>query len=111
MAIIVQRLFVPVQLGTALSTLFTSAGKTILDKFTVTNVTGSTVSGIDVHIVPTGGSAGNDNKILSAKALAANECYVCPELIGHILENGEFIRAVAGTATAVTVRGSGRVVT
>lgn len=111
MAIIIQRLFAPVQLGLTFGTLFTAAGKTTIDKFTLTNTTGSTVSGIDVHIVPSGGTADATNKIISAKALAANETYVCPELVGHVLENGEFVRALAGTATAVTARAGGRVVT
>jgi hypothetical protein len=111
MAIVTQRLFAPVQLGTSLSTLFTATGKTIIDKFTLVETTAATISGIDVHIVPSGGSASATNRIISQKSLNANETYLCPELIGHTLEVGEFIQAKAGTATAVSVRGSGRVVT
>jgi hypothetical protein len=111
MAINTQRLFTPVQLGTSLSTLFTAAGKTILDKFTLTETTGATISGIDIHIIPSGGTASATNRVLSQKAVNANETYLCPELVGHTLEAGEFLQAKAGTATAVSVRGSGRVVT
>ena len=93
------------------TTQYTSTNaKTIIDKFTVTNTTG-TAATIGVNLVPEGGSASDSNLVLDAKSVPANGTYTCPELVGQILEAGGFISTIAGTATALTIRASGRVVT
>jgi len=84
--------------------------RTIIDKFTVTNTTASNAT-IAVNIVSASGSAGASNLVLSTKAIAPGECYTCPELVGQILEPGAFISTLAGTASALTIRASGREVT
>ncbi len=81
--------------------------KTIIDKFTVTNTTAGNVT-FSVNLVTSGGSAAASNLILDTRSIAADECYTCPELVGQALESGGFISTIAGAATSLTIRASGR---
>jgi hypothetical protein len=49
--------------------------------------------------------------VLSAKNIVPGETYLCPELVGQILEPGGFISTIAGAATSLTIRASGREIT
>lgn len=80
--------------------------QTIIDKFTVNNTTGGNVT-FAVNLVPSGGGAASTNLILS-KTILAGQCYTCPELIGHVLEAGDFISTLAGAAASLTIRAAGR---
>jgi hypothetical protein len=92
-------------------TQYTAAGVTaIIDKFTATNITG-TAATISVNLVTTAGSAGNTNLITKTKTLQASEVYTFPELVGQVLGSGDFISTIAGTASAINIRVSGREVT
>jgi len=84
--------------------------RAIIDKATVTNITANSAI-YTVHIVPSGQSPATSNRVLNARAIAAGECYTCPELTGHVVEPGGFISTVAGTASALAIRISGREVT
>ena len=81
--------------------------RTIVDKFTGTNSSGSPAT-LSVYFVPSGGSAGVSNAVTVTKTLAASEVYTFPELVGQILGPGEFIATLAGTASAIVIRISGR---
>ena len=83
---------------------------TIIDKFTVTNYSASPVV-FSVNLVTVADTAGNQNLIVKNKTLLASECYTFPELVGHILNAGGFISTIAGTASAVNMRVSGREIT
>lgn len=83
---------------------------TIIDKFTATNYSG-TAATISVNLVTSGGSAGNDNLIVKTKTLQPSETYTFPELVGHVLAPSGFISTIAGTASAINIRVSGREVT
>ena len=83
---------------------------TIIDKFTATNYSG-TAATISVNLVTTAGSAGNLNLITKTKTLQPSEVYTFPELVGQVLNNGDFISTIAGTASAINMRVSGREVT
>lgn len=83
--------------------------KTIIDKFTATNVSAAPVT-ISVNLVLTG-AAGDENLIVKEKSIAAGETYVFPELVGHSLESGSLISTLASAADALVVRASGREVT
>lgn len=83
---------------------------TIIDKFTVTNYSASPVV-FSVNLVTVADTAGNQNLIVKNKTLLASECYTFPELVGHILNAGSFISTIAGTASAVNMRVSGREIT
>jgi hypothetical protein len=80
---------------------------TIIDKFTATNYSGSSVT-ISVNLVTATGTASDDNLIVKNKSLAASETYIFPELVGQILPSGGFISTIAGTASAINMRVSGR---
>lgn len=84
--------------------------KTIIDKFTATNNTGSNVT-FAVNLVPLSGTADATNKTLPTKTIAPGECYQCPELVGQTLEAGGFISTIAGTAAALVISASGREIT
>ena len=93
------------------TTQYTATGVTaIIDKFTATNYSGSAAT-ISVNLVTAAGSAGNANLITKTKTLQASEVYTFPELVGQVLGIGDFISTIAGTATAINMRVSGREVT
>lgn len=83
---------------------------TIIDKFTATNYSG-TAATISVNLVTVAGSAGNQNLITKTKTLQPSEVYTFPELVGQVLNPGDFISTLAGTASAINMRVSGREVT
>jgi hypothetical protein len=92
------------------TTQYTSTGvTTIIDSFTATNYSASAAT-ISVNLVPSGGSVGNSNLIRKAKTLLPSEVYTFPELVGQVLDTGDFISTVAGTASAINIRASGRVI-
>lgn len=84
--------------------------KTIIDKFTVTNTSGANVN-FSANLVAASGAAGNDNLVMKTRAIAPNETYPCPELVGQVLEAGGFISTLAGAATSLTISASGREIT
>jgi hypothetical protein len=90
---------------------YTATGVTaIIDKFTATNYSASAAT-ISVNLVTAAGSASNDNLIVKTKTLQASETYTFPELVGHVLAPSGFISTIAGTASAINIRASGREVT
>lgn len=82
---------------------------TIVDKFTATNTSAANAL-ISVNLVSPGGSAGPSNLIVDNRAIAPDETYTFPELVGQVLASGGFI-STTGTATALTIRASGREIT
>lgn len=84
--------------------------RTVIDKFTGTNVSGANAT-ITVHLVASGGSAQNANKVVSARQIAPGETYTFPELVGHELDPGSFISTIAGTDDVITIRASGHEIT
>jgi len=93
------------------TTQYTATGvAAIIDKFTATNFT-ATAATISVNLVTVSGSAGNSNLITKTKTLQASEVYTFPELVGQVLGIGDFISTIAGTASAINMRVSGREVT
>lgn len=98
------------QAENAQTTQHTAAVKTLIDKFTVTNTSGGAVA-FSANLVTVAGSAGASNLIISAKMIAAGETYNCPGLVGQALEIGGFISTLAGAATSLTIRASGRQIT
>jgi len=92
------------------TTQYTSTNvQTIIDKFTATNYSGVTAT-ISVNLVTLAGTAGNDNLIVKSRALLPSETYTFPELVGHVVPIGGFISTIAGTASAINIRASGRLV-
>jgi len=83
---------------------------TIIDKFTATNYSASAAT-LSVNLVTAAGSAGNDNLITKLKTLQPSEVYTFPEIVGQVLSPSAFISTIAGTASAINIRASGREVT
>jgi flagella basal body P-ring formation protein FlgA len=99
------------QAENAQTTQYTATNcKTIIDKFTVTNITAGNVT-LSCNLVPSSGAAGATNLIISARAIAPGETYTCPELVGQSLEPGGFISTLAGAAVSLNISASGREIT
>ena len=93
------------------TTQYTASGVTaIIDKFTATNYS-ATAATISVNLITAAGSAGDSNLIVKTKTLQPSETYTFPELVGHALAPSGFISTIAGTASAINIRVSGREVT
>lgn len=81
--------------------------RTIIDKCTATNVTASPVT-IAWNIVPNSLSAASSNTVVQTKTIAAGATDTTPEMVGQILSAGDAISTLAGTASALVIRISGR---
>ena len=90
------------------TTQYTAANvTTIIDKFTATNYSALAAT-LSVNLVTAAGSAGNDNLVTKTKTLQPAEVYTFPELVGQVLSPSGFISTIAGTASSVNIRVSGR---
>jgi hypothetical protein len=111
MAVTVKVLIPPKQAENAQTTQYTPINaKAIIDKATVTN-TSSVNQTISVNIVTSGGTPGASNLIVDARAVAPDEVYTFPELVGQVLEPGSFISTIASASGSLTIRFSGREIT
>ena len=111
MAITVKNIIPRKQAENVQTTQYTASNcKTVIDKFTVTNTSASPVT-FSVNLVASAGSASASNLVLSAKSIAANETYNCPELVGQCLNASGFISTLAGAATSLTISATGREIT
>lgn len=100
-----------VQLTGSAATYYTgtTGNRTTIKSASVTNTTAGVVA-LTMYRVPSGGSAGASNTIISARNIAAGETYNCPELVNKVLHAGDTIQAlglnlsldVAGAITTVT---------
>lgn len=108
MAVTLKVLVPPKQLENSQTTQYTATNvKAIIDKATVTNTSANNVT-LSVNLVTSGGSAGSANLIMDTRTIVPDETYLCPELVGQVLEPGSFISTIAGAATSLTMRVSGR---
>ncbi len=64
------------------------------------NTSGSPVT-VSVSVVPSGGTAGATNRIVSAYPLAAGDSTPLPELVGAFLDAGAFVSINASAGSAV----------
>jgi hypothetical protein len=100
-----QKLYIG-QPATTATTLYTAPAstKTIIKNIVICNTT-STAATLTVSLVPSGGSAGVTNRIMSTLNINANDT-VSMDLSG-VLATGDFISALQGTSGALTVNISG----
>ena len=111
MAVTVKNIVPAKQIEASQTTQYTAVNcKTIIDKATVTNTNSANVT-FSANLVASAGSAGNGNLIVKTRTVVPGETYLCPELVGQVLESGGFISTLAGTATSLTFTVSGREVT
>ena len=106
------KVLIPAKIAEAAQTTqYTATGVTaIIDKFTATNYSAAAAT-ISVNLVTAADTAGNQNLITKTKTLQPAETYTFPELVGHVLAASGFISTIAGTATSINIRASGREVT
>ena len=103
------KVLIPAKIAEATQTTqYTANGvTTIIDKFTATNYSASAAT-ISVNLVTVSFSAGDANLITKTKTLQPAEVYTFPEIVGQVLAPSGFISTLAGTATAINIRASGR---
>jgi len=103
------KVLIPAKIAEATQvTQYTATGvTTIIDKFTATNYSASAAT-ISVNLVTAADTAGNQNLITKTKTLQPAEVYTFPELVGQVLMSSGFISTIAGTATSINIRASGR---
>jgi hypothetical protein len=93
------------------TTVYTAPANTttIIDKVTTANydVTSRVVT---ISIVAAGASVG-DAYYIAKRTLAAKETYIWPEVVGQILNAGDFVSVIASNATGINFRLSGREIT
>ena len=90
---------------------YTATGvSAIVDKFTVTN-NGAAAATITINVPTNLGTADASNRIVNARNIEVGECYTCPELVGQVLLDADYISTTASLATTLTIRASGRTIT
>ena len=93
------------------TTQYTSTNvTTIIDKFTATNYSAAAET-LSVNLVTSSYSAGNNNLIVKTKTLQPTETYTFPEIVGQVLNAGDFVSTIASAATSINIRASGREIT
>lgn len=90
------------QITAAASTTVTIKGATLC------NNSGSTVN-VSVSVVKSGGTAGSSNRVISVYPLAAGDTLIAKQISAHELGTGDFISAIASSASAVVFVLSGEV--
>lgn len=100
-----------VQISNSATTYYTSTNvQTRIDKCTVCNTTAGALT-FSIYKVASAGSAGATNTLISTRSINAGETYTCPEVVGHWLNSGDFLAAIASAATSLTLQASGIQVT
>jgi len=108
MAVTLKVLVPPKQLENTQTSQYTATNvRAIIDKATITNTSANNVT-VAVNLVTVSGSAGASNLVIQTRTIVPSETYLCPELVGQVLEAGSFISTIAGTASTLTMRVSGR---
>lgn len=108
MAVTLKVLVPPKQLENTQVTQYTATNvRAIIDKATITNTSANNVT-VSVNLVTVSGSAGASNLIIDTRTIVPDETYLCPELVGQVLEAGGFISTTASAGTSLTMRVSGR---
>lgn len=109
---VTQKVLIPSkQIESVQTTQYTAINaKALIDKFTVVN-TSVANQVFSINLVASGSTAGVSNIVIKDRAIAPNETYKCPELIGKLIESGGLISTVASAATSLTVEANGREIT
>lgn len=95
-------------LTTSPAAYYTAPGtkQTVIRRLVITNVSSGDVTAT-INLVSSGGSTGQENRVISARTIAAGESYVSPECSNQILDSGGKIVGVASVSSALTVYASG----
>lgn len=82
---------------------------TIVDKVTTANY--DTVARVVTIGIVASGNTISDIYYIAKRTLAAKETYIWPEVVGQILNTGDYITVIASQANSVNLRISGREIT
>lgn len=96
------------QLAATATTYYTTPANTLttISACTLTNTTAGAITAT-LYLVPSGGTAGVTNCIMSARTLAAGESYNVGAAIGQTLAAGGLLQGLAGSAASITLVASG----
>lgn len=106
MSVILQPLWEPVQLTNAAVNYYTAGAFTLVGKCTVSNPTAGAAA-VTIYWVPSGQSAAADNAIVTARIVQPKESFDVWPLIGHVLNVGDMIAALASVGGVLNFFGSG----
>jgi hypothetical protein len=109
MSVTPQSLIQPKFASTTANNDYAAQARTLLDKFTVTNV-GATTAAITIWVVPPAASVGNSTRIISQRLIAPNETFSASELAGHVIENGSGIWCQSTATNSLVLFASGRII-
>lgn len=103
-----QKLVAGSQIAATATTYYTAPANTkaIIKNMTLTNTTANAVTAT-VHVISAGATETASNMIISARVLASNETYNCPEAVGKVILATGTIRALAGSATSISLQADG----
>ena len=106
MAMAQTKLHDPVQLGNSVATHYTTPGSTttIVKQIALCNTSSNTRT-VDVHLVPSGGTAGVANAVVYNVVVDATSTTFVN--LSAVLDAGDFIAAKAQVASAVTMHSFG----
>lgn len=106
--IIVQKLVAGAQLAATAGTHYTAPANTkaVIKNMTLTNTTANAVSAT-VHVISAGATETALNMIISARVIGPGETYNCPEAVGKVMLATGTIRALAGSATSISIQADG----
>ena len=82
----------------------------VLDACVVTNI-GSVAATFNFNLIPNNGSVSTSNRLINQKRLEPGESYLCPELLGQVLEEGAVISTLASASNTLAFSLSGRQIT
>ena len=82
----------------------------LVDKFTVANQNSVAVT-LSVHIVASGGTPSNANRIIPVRSIAAGATSCLFEMVGQILNSGQSIWTTASAPSSLVIRCCGRQIT
>ncbi len=110
--ITVKTLVVGSQIAATATTYYTAPANTkaVITNMTLTNTTANAITAT-VHVIDSGATETASNMDISARTLAPGETYKCPEVIGKTISATGTIRALASSATSITLKASGYEVT
>lgn len=107
MAVTITPLFEPVQIANAATVYFTAQVPTQIQKLTVANPSNTTAYSVTLYWVPNAGAAGVTNAIQTTRFIQALETWDAWPFIGHVLNPGDAIAALASVAAKLNFFGSG----
>jgi hypothetical protein len=108
MTVTAKTLYETVAIAAAETTMYTAPAntRTVIDKHTLTNTTAGAIL-VTVRLIPSGSVAAGGFAVMNLVSIGPNTSYTCPEIVGHVLNPGDFI-SILPAAVGINGRASGR---